>query len=277
MTVLALALDVLHEARSRRWTLALAAISTALLLALGLGLRLEVVDGALAAARLFGGDLHSEVRSVDVALRPLFVGTAYVVFYGGLIFGTVATADIAPALLAPGRIEHLLALPVHRWHVLAGLGLGVLALVLAGAAYCGMGVTLILWLKTGVFNPGPMLAALAAAVGFAAVYAAMLGVSVATRSPALAAGAGLGLVFAGILAGHRLPLAQLFHQGLSRTVFLGVTALLPRLSSLGELAVGAASGRAAAVGPAVALIAGTVAFALGLLALAVWRFERKDY
>ena len=36
-------------------------------------------------------------------------GLAYAVFYGGLLFLIVAVADIAPKMLAPGRVELLLA------------------------------------------------------------------------------------------------------------------------------------------------------------------------
>ncbi|HET8540872.1 MAG TPA: hypothetical protein VFL83_13455 [Anaeromyxobacter sp.] len=277
MIVLAVALDLLREARSRRWVLALLAAATLLVVALALGLRFEVVDGALAATRLFGGDLGTDVRAVDVALRPLFAATAYVVFYGGLAFGVVATADFAPTLLSPGRIEALLALPVRRWQLLAGTFVGVELLVLGGAAYGGAAVTAVLWLKTGVVNPGPVAAAAVACVAFAPVYAAMLATAVLARSAALSAGAGLALLLGGIVAGARGVLVELFEPGAGRAAFLAVTAVLPRLSALGNLAPAVAEGRPLAAGHAAALAAGTLAFAVALLALGVDRLERKDF
>jgi len=54
MNVLAIAFDVLREARHRRWVVALAIAITLALLALSLTLRMDVVDGALASTRLFG-------------------------------------------------------------------------------------------------------------------------------------------------------------------------------------------------------------------------------
>jgi hypothetical protein len=60
-------------------------------------------------------------------------------------------------------------------------------------------------------------------------------------------------------------------------VFLGVTAIIPRLSALGRIATRLSASEPVARGPALALAAGTALFALGLLALAVARFERKDY
>ncbi len=277
MTALALAADLLREARSRRWILALVAGTTVVLAVVALGLRLEVVDGALATTRLFGGSLGTDVQAVDVALRPLFAATAYLVFYGGIALGVVATADFAPALLAPGRIEHLLALPVRRWEVLAGTFAGVELLVLAGATYGGAGMVLILWVKTGVLNAGPVAGALAAAIAFAPVYAAMLATAVAARSAALSGCAGLTVLVAGILAGERSALSELFSPGASRGAFLAITAILPRLSRLGAIGARVAESRPIASGAALAVLAGSTVFALALLALAAARFERKDY
>jgi Cu-processing system permease protein len=277
VTVLAVAADLLVEARSRRWILALGALATLVLATLALGLRFDVVDGALAATRLFGRDLRTDVRAADVALRPLFVATCHVVFYGGLLLGIVATADFAPTLLAPGRVEHLLALPVRRWELLAGTFLGVEALVLAGAAYGGAGAALVLWAKTGVANPGPALAALAAAVAFAPIYAAMLLAAVLARSAAFSGGAGIALFVAGVIAGARGTLADLFHEGASRTAFLATTALLPRFPPLAGLAASVAAGEPVKGGAAVALVSGTLVFAGALVALAADRFERRDF
>jgi Cu-processing system permease protein len=276
VTVLATALDLLAEARSRRWVLAITVAVTLLLLCLALGLRFDVVDGALAGTRLFGGDLRGDVQAVDVALRPLFVAACHLVFHGGILFGIVATSDFAPTLLAPGRVEFLLALPVRRWQLLAGTFLGVELLVLAGALYGGAGTALVLWAKTGVPNAGPVLAALAACVAFAPVYAAMLVAAVLARSAALSGGAGLVVYLAGVVAGSRTWLADVFSEGAGREAFLAATAGLPRLTRLAELAATAARNQPVSAAVAAPLVAGTLVFALALLAFAVDRFERKD-
>jgi hypothetical protein len=44
------------------------------------GLELEVVGGALAASRLFGGVMGRTIQAADVALRPLFEFVAFTVF-----------------------------------------------------------------------------------------------------------------------------------------------------------------------------------------------------
>ncbi len=277
MSALLVAADLLREARSRRWTLALAGSVTLVLAALAVGLRLEVVDGALAATRLFGGSLGSDIRSVDVALRPVFAATSWLVFYGGSLFGIAAVSDLAPSMLAPGRVEHLLSLPVRRWQLLLGTFLGVEALVLGGALYGGGGMALLLLAKTGVWNPGPLLAAAMAAVAFAPVYAVMLGAALLVRSAALSAAAGFLLFLAGVVAGERGAIASAFEPGAARAVFLAATAPLPRLTPLAVAASDLAQARPVAAAQVLGAVRGALLFAGAALSLAAARFERKDF
>ncbi len=277
MTSLAVALDLLREAAARRWFLALGLALTGLLLLLLTSLRLEVVDGALAATRLFGQPLSHDVRPADVALRPVFLVASQVVFWGGLGFGVLACADFGPALLSPGRIEHLLSLPVRRWELLGGTFLGVVALALAGALYASSGLVLVLGAKTGVWTGWPVVSAVLAAIAFASVYAGMLAVTIWVRSAALSAAAGAGLVVLGVLATHRTALLDLMGRGPGRALFAAVTAVVPPLGKLADAAGALASSGPLAPGGLVRLLAGTLAFAGALLAVAAWRFERRDF
>src|SRR5262249_57930090 len=117
----------------------------------------------------------------------------------------LSCADFAPALLSPGRIEHLLSLPVRRWELLAGTFLGVLALALAGAVYASTGLVVVLGAKTGVWTGWPVVSAALAAVAFGSVYAGMLAVTVWGGSAALSAATGAGPVLLRVLAAHRPP------------------------------------------------------------------------
>lgn len=272
-----MARDLLREAASRRWTLALAAAVSLALLVLGLGLRLEVVDGALTAAHLLGGLLPTDIRPAEVTLRPLFRGASWLVFYGGLGFGIVACSDFGPAMLEPGRVEHLLALPLRRWELLLGTFLGVEALVLGGALYGGGGTVLLLWLKTGVWNGGPILAAALAAVGFAPIFAAMLAAALLVRSAALSAATGFALFAGGIVAGERGVVAAAFEPGPWRAAVLLATAPLPRLTRLARAAANLAAAEPVAVAPLAGFVLGALLFAAAALALGAARFERKDF
>jgi ABC-type transport system involved in multi-copper enzyme maturation permease subunit len=275
--VLGIAGYVLREAASRKFILAFLIGITLVLIVLSLSLKLEVLDGALAATRLFGEDMYLGIRAVDVALRPLFQASAYVVFYGGILFGIVACSDFAPSLLSPGRIEHLLALPLQRWHILAGTFLGVMTLALCGALYGSVGLWLIFGVKTGYWPVGPLVAALLACGSFAAVYAVMLTTATLVRSAALCAATGFLTFVAGIIAGYRSSIAPVFEEGLSRKLFLAVTAVIPRLSALATASADLAASQPLGVKSLEMLLAGVVVFGLGVLAVGLWRFEGKDY
>jgi Cu-processing system permease protein len=277
MTVFAVAQDLLREAAARRWFLALGLALTGLLLLLLTSLRLEVVDGALAATRLFGKPLWHDIQAADVALRPVFRVASQIVFWGGLVFGVLACADFAPALLSPGRIEHLLSLPVRRWELLVGTFLGVLALAAGGAVYASAGLVLVLGSKTGVWTGWPVVSAVLAALAFGSIYAGMLATTVWVRSAALSAAAGASLVVLGLLATHRRALLDLMGQGVGRALFAGLTAVVPPLGRLADAAGALASSGPLAPGGLVRLLLGTLAFAAALLAVAVWRFERRDF
>ncbi|HEY3356101.1 MAG TPA: hypothetical protein VGQ83_22805 [Polyangia bacterium] len=275
--VAGVAADVIREALSRRWFLAMAIGVTLLLAGIAIGLRLDVVDGALAATRFFGASMSSDIRSVDVALRPIFKAAALLIYYGGIGFGLLLCADFGPLLLAPGRIEHLLALPVRRWELLAGTFAGVLALTVIGALYGAGGLCLILGLKAGVWTLRPVLAALLASVTFSALYAPMLAAALFVRSAAFSAATGGFFFIAGIVASYRADVARAFKPGAGRLVFEALTLPLPRVAALAE-----SVGAIAAAQPVVparlgALIVGLLVFALAFLALAVWRFEQRDF
>jgi hypothetical protein len=66
-------------------------------------------------------------------------------------------------------------------------------------------------------------------------------------------------------------------QGVGRALFAGVTAVVPPLGKLADAAGALASSAPLAPGGLVRLLAGTVAFAASLLAVAVWRFDRRDF
>lgn len=275
--LLEVAWQVLREAAARKWILAFFAGVTGLLVTLSFSLQLEVLDGALAATRLFGKAVRTDIRAVDVALRPLILASSYLIFYGGLGFGILACSDFGPSLLAPGRIEHLLSLPLRRWQLLGGTFLGVLALSVGAAVYGAGGLTLLLGVKAGLWTLGPLLSALLASITFAALYAAMLASALFVRSAAVSAAVGAVLFVGGIVAGYRAKVATVFDPGLPREAFRGVTALLPRVSALADAAAELATSTPLGLRSLASLLAGVLLFGLGALAVGAWRFEERDF
>ncbi len=277
MSAVYVALDVLQEAASRRWLLALAVVIALLLITLAFTLELQVVDGALAAVRFFGRQERMEIQAVDVALRPLFRGAAAVIFYCGLIFGVLACADFGPNLLAPGRIEHLLSLPVRRASLLIGTYAGVVGIGVVAALYAAGGVVLVLGVKTGVYAPQLLYAGLLGSLTFAAIYGAMLAASVFARSAAVSGSVGLALYVAGIVASYRYEIAPSFSSETSRILFELLSICLPPVSTVGELAMEIAGSGPINPAELARRMAGMVVFGLGMVALGTWRFEQADY
>jgi Cu-processing system permease protein len=275
--VLSIAADILREAASRKWFLALGLAVTLVLATMGFSLQMDVVDGALAGTRLFGSSLGNVMQPVDVALRPVFMAAAYLIFYGGLGFMIMACADFGPTMLSPGRIEHLLALPVRRWQLLFGTFLGVMALTALGTTYGAGGLTLILGVKTGVWTARPLLAGVFAVIAFAPVYATMLASALFARSAALSAAVGALVFIAGIVAGFRVEVARVFEQGAARSSFEAVSAFWPRVSTLGRISADLASSASVEVEIFASAVGSALLFAAGALALGSWRFEQRDF
>jgi len=275
MPILHVAADLLREAARRKWFLALGIGITAVLLLLGLTLRMDVVDGALTATRLFGSSLNHDMRSAEVALGEVFAATSYVIYYGGLVFGMMACADFAPALLAPGRIEHLLSLPVRRTELLLGTFLGVMVLCAIGTLYGALGFTLLLSIKSGVWTLMPVVASSLVLLAFAPLYAVMLCVAVFVRSAALSAGIAVVVFIGGIVASHRDAIAELMSSA-AGIAFKTVAAPLPKIGTLADESAAIAMGSGVTSGLWFAVF-GALLFAAAGLSLGVWRFQRRDF
>lgn len=277
MTIFAIARDVLKEAVQSKLLLAMLLMVAGFLLLLTLSLDLDVVDGALAGSRLFGNAMTEAVVPVDVFLRPVFQAMAWVIFYMGLLFGVVVTADIAPRLLQAGRIEHLLALPVRRFELVVGTYLGVCGIcaVATGAAVGGM--SLILFVKAEMVTVAPVAGAAMAFVAFAAIYAVMLLVGAFFRSAALSAVAGLSTFAAGVIVSEKETILNWISSSAVRTVLDVLSTPIPNLRALADLGAGAAAGEPLALAAAGPVIAGTFAFAAFGVAMACAVVQSRDY
>jgi Cu-processing system permease protein len=271
VNTLHVARDLLREAFARKWILGLVIAITGVLALLGGFLQLEVVDGAIAGSRLFGALI------ADVALHAIYMGVAWLGFFGGAIVLAVACSDFAPSLLSPGRIEHLLSLPVARWQLLLGTWLGVLLLSAACSGYGSVGLTVLFGVKTGVWTLKLVWVSLLGLAGFSAIYAAMLTTALFVRSAAATAAVGLLVLTMGILASVRDKVESVIEPGPGRVLFHWGVQPFPRLLRLAEQSARLA-GENQFDGPLTArLVVSTLVFAFALLAVGAWRFERKDF
>lgn len=275
--LLDVAFDVVREAFARKLMIGVFAFIVAGLLLLLFALDLEVVEGTLAAGRLFGFEIENPIIPIDVAMRQIFGFLAYAFFYLGMLFGVVATSGIAADMLAPGRVEFLLSLPVRRTELVVGTYLGVLAIALLATSVAVGGSTLILWGKTGFFTVAPLWSAVSSAIGFMAVYAAMLLTTAVIRSMVLAAGAGMVLFFVGVITSNRARFLEIIRPGAFRDVTDVLITPLPRFHRLASAGADAATGDPFFGDGTAMIVFGALAFALACLAGAAFVVSGKDY
>jgi Cu-processing system permease protein len=276
-TIWLVARDVLKEAMSSKMMLVLFVVIGLFLVGLTVSLDLDIVDGALAGSRLFGRATANAIVPVDVFLRPAFQALAWVTFYLGLVFGIVATADIAPKQLQPGRVEHLLSLPIRRAELVVGVYLGVCAICAIATVAAVGGVSAVLFFKAKLVSPAPVAGAAMAFVGFASVYGAMLAVGVTFRSPALSAGAGLFLYVLGIAVSEKNVFLMWTTNRALRTFLEVVTMPIPNLRALADVGAGAAAGEALALGAILPVLGGAAAFGFGAVVIAAAVVQSRDY
>ncbi|MBL8917143.1 MAG: ABC transporter permease subunit [Archangium sp.] len=271
------AFDLLLEAARRKWFLALFGAITLVLVILGFSLQLEVVDGAIAGSKLFGSMLSKEIVSANRVMSGLFTVVAYLAFYGGAFFLALACSDFAPELLAPGRIEHLLSLPVARWQLLFGTFLGVVTLAALGSFYGAGGLTILLGVKTGIWNWNLLLGSAVGWVGFCALYSVMLTTNFFVRSAALSGALGVVTLILGVVASFRESISVAMSEGIGRTLFSWAMLPIPRLGTLATVAANLAGSLPNEPGMVGRLLGGCIIFSVALLSIAAWRFERKDF
>jgi ABC-type transport system involved in multi-copper enzyme maturation permease subunit len=276
-TTLHVARDLLREALARKWVLGLLVGITLVLTLLGLFLRLDVVDGAISGSKLFGAMLFDDIVSTDKVMRPIYMVAAGIGFFGGALFLAIACSDFAPSLLSPGRIEHLLSLPVSRWQLLLGTYLGVLALSILCTGYGALGITLVFGFKTGFWTTALLAGSALGVAGFCALYAAMLTSAFFVRSAAASSAVGILTLVMGILSSNREAIENTIEPGVGRTLFHYGVQPFPRLWKLAEQSIRLAGDESVNAALAGRLVAGSLIFSLGMLAIAAWRFEKKDF
>ena len=226
------------------------------------GLRHDVISGAAATVRQFGGP----GGVTDAASLAHWVGrwTASFVYWALLPGSVIFAAMFAPPLLDPRRTILLLAQPVSRGDVAAGLYATVCALILCEYAFL---VALLFggirWLGVAV-SPLFLLAVCPLLCAFAALYAVALAVTYGMRSGVAAGGAAFAVFLAAALVGGNWAPA-------SKLQLLGA-ALLPRVVPLAEQASRLGGGEA----PRAAPFALTAAIAVALFLVALVAARRSE-
>ena len=275
--------EVFREA-SARWTLlAYFALSSLFILLFALAVNLDIVNGALAGARLFGRavDLGGEKIDMDRLVLGFETGFSGFLYMLGTFLALFATAHLVPRLQEKGTVDLYLSRPIGRTKLLLSRYSGGLLLAAANLLYLmGSIWAIVLW-KTGVAHPRFLLGGVVILFGIACLLALAFLIGVATSSTAVSLmGTYAVFFFAAILSAHDKIAAAVSSEwsaGLVRALYW----IFPKTAELGRATVALVSGgetfRHIGQIDRLAVFGSTGLFGLVALGLAAWLFSRKDF
>ena len=274
--------DVMREAAAR-WTLiAYFLLSSIFILIFASAINLDIVDGALAGAKLFGKEVEmSNSISIEKLVLGFESGFSAVLYFLCTFLAVFATAHLVPRMQEKGTIDLYLSRPVSRLKLI--LSRYVAGMLLAGTnvLYLIGSIWLIVMWKTHVVHPRFFLAGAVILFVIAVLMAFAFLVGVVTSSTAVSIMSTYGLFFfALMLVGHE-RIAAAVSKEWQAWVINTLYWIVPKTAELGGAVVAFVSGEQAPERIAAALslspFLSTAAFGIVCLALASWVFQRKEF
>jgi ABC-2 type transport system permease protein len=285
MRALAANIEEVFREAAARWTLvAWFVLSTLFILIFASAVNLDVVDGMLAGARLFGGDVSVESGVIPIdrmvtGFEMAFSGIIYVI---GIFLAIFATAHLVPRLQEKGTVDLYLSRPVGRVSLLLSRYVAGLFLSAANVLYLTGAIWLIVIWKTHVVNIRFLASALIIMFSIAVLLAFAFVVGVVTSSTAVSIMATYALFFLSmILAAHEHISAAVASQWKANLIN-GIYWVLPKIFELQQATIAAVTGgrdvpRQLADALSLAPFSTSAMFGAVCLALACWLFQRKDF
>jgi len=284
MRALAANIEEVFREAAARWTLvAYFALSSLFILLFAVAVNLDVVDGALAGAKIFGQSVHMGRQSVDLDRLVLgfesgFAGFLYVV---GTFLAIFATAHLVPRLMEKGTVDLYLSRPVGRVPLLLSRYLGGVLLSASNLVYLlGSMWLLVVW-KTHLVHPRFFLAAGLILFGIAALLAFAFLIGTLTSSTAVSIMATFAVFFLSIVLYNLHSHLAIFSSEATASLVDGLYWVFPKTVEIGRAVVGLVNGENGPIRDrgaiAVAPFLSTGLFGLVSLTLACLRFRRKDF
>ena len=277
--------DVMREAAARWTLLAYFFLSTVFLIIFASAINLDIVDGALAGAKLFGKEV--EMGGSEVSIEKLVLG--FETGFSGFLYvfctflAVFATAHLVPRMQEKGTIDLYLARPVSRVRLL--LSRYVAGLILAGSnvIYLMGSIWIIVASKTGVWNARFLLAGSIIFLVIAVLLAFAFLVGVFTSSTAVSIMATYGIFFFGLMLSAHDKFAAAVSKQWQANVIETLYWVFPKTAELLTAVVAFVGGNfdempariLRSLAPAPFLT--TAAFGVGCLVLASWLFTRKEF
>jgi ABC-2 type transport system permease protein len=274
--------EVFREAAAR-WTLiAYFALSSLFILIFACAVNLDIVNGALAGAKLFGHAVDfGNPLSVNQLVLGFESGFSGFLYFLGTFLALFATAHLVPRLQEKGTIDLYLSRPVGRVPLLLSRYAGGLLLAASNLVYLIGAMWLIVVWKTRVLHPRFLLSGVVILFTIAALLAFAFLVGVVTSSTGVSLMATYALFFFGAALATHDRIAAAVSTELSARIVQGLYWVLPKTAELLQATVALVAGEEAperlAKFNALGVYGSTAAFALVSLALASWLFSRKDF
>ena len=275
--------DVMREAAAR-WTLiAYFFLSSLFILIFASAVNLDIVNGALAGAKLFGKDV--QMSGNDISIEKLVLGFesgfSGVLYFLCTFLAIFATAHLVPRMQEKGTIDLYLSRPVSRVKLI--LSRYVAGLILAGSNvfYLIGSIWLIVVWKTHVVHPRFFVAGAMILFVIATLLAFAFLIGVITSSTAVSIMTSYGLFFFSLMLVSHDRIAAAVSREWQAVLINTLYWIIPKTAEIGGAVVAYVSGNqmpervAAMLSPAPFLTTG--AFALVSLGLACWLFQRKEF
>lgn len=274
--------DVMREAAAR-WTLiAYFFLSTIFILIFASAINLDIVDGALAGAKLFGKEVQTDgAISIEKLVLGFETGFSVFLYFLCTFLAIFATAHLVPRMQEKGTIDLYLARPVSRVGLL--LSRYVAGLILAGSnvIYLMGTIWLIVVWKTHVVNPRFLVAGLIIFLVIAVLLAFAFLIGVFTSSTAVSIMATYGIFFFGLMLAAHDKIAAAVSKEWQAVLIDSLYWIFPKTAELGQAVVAFVGGEQlperilSALAPAPFIT--TAAFGAVCLVLASWLFTRKEF
>jgi ABC-type transport system involved in multi-copper enzyme maturation permease subunit len=275
--------EVFREAAARWTLLAYFILSSLFILIFAFAVNLDIVDGALAGAKLFGKDVQmgGEQVSLDKLVLGFESGFSAFLYVVGVFLAIFATAHLVPRLQEKGTIDLYLSRPIPRVQLLLSRYVAGLTLAAANVIYLVGSIWIIVIWKTRVVHPRFFLGAAVILFAIAVLLAFAFLVGVITSSTAVSIMTTYGLFFfSAILVTHD-KIEAAMSSGFWAGVLHGLYWILPKTSELGQSVIALVFGSDAPEQLTASLNSGvfisTALFGLGCLALSSLLFHRKEF
>jgi ABC-2 type transport system permease protein len=269
----ALIRDTFREAFARKIFWGLFGLSTAMILFFLFLLRIDIVEGGLAAVSLFG-KTASRTTDVDRLVRGVYGGIATFLYTWGMFLAVFASAGLIPSVLEPGRIELLLSKPVSRTHILLGRYAGNVLVVSCNIIYLVLGVWTILGIKTGIWSPMFLISIGTTIFIFAVLLSVVILIGVMFESAALSTMVAVALMIMSPILAQTSTMLRLLSSEWSRQVWRTLYYSLPKVYDLGKLTLDAIQSRTF---NGFMPIWTSALFGVVVLAGALFIFARRDF